>query len=163
MSIGNLYRMSDAKARSISAENKTGEQGMGGRAVEGTGQSCARDLGAGWKISPSVSIPPHETVTLADVDGTGAVQSIWMAGSSDRDLVIRMYWDGCEKPSVEAPMPAFFAFLFNDNIDGTTGRFPFLNSALVMVAPNRGMNCFCRCPSAPIQNQRSRTPRTTAA
>ena len=37
VSLSNLYRLSDAKTRSISPENFTGEKGMGGMATEGTG------------------------------------------------------------------------------------------------------------------------------
>ncbi len=59
--LSNLYRLSDAKSRSISPENFTGEKGKGGMATEGTGARAARDLGQGWKVSPSVKIPaePH--------------------------------------------------------------------------------------------------------
>ena len=66
LSLGNLYRLSDAKTRSISPENFTGEKGKGGMATEGTGASCARDLGQGWKISPSIEIAPGEDRLLAD-------------------------------------------------------------------------------------------------
>jgi len=36
---GNLYRLSDAKPRSIGPENLTGETGKGGMATEGTGKN----------------------------------------------------------------------------------------------------------------------------
>src|SRR6266705_6937580 len=62
--LGDLYRLSKAKTRSISAENFTGEKGKGGMATEGTGAKAARDLGQGWKISPSIVIAPHSIVTL---------------------------------------------------------------------------------------------------
>jgi hypothetical protein len=52
LGLGNLSRLSNAKSRSISAENFSGEKGKGGMATEGTGKNCARDLGQGWKISP---------------------------------------------------------------------------------------------------------------
>ena len=74
MHLGNLPLVSSAKTRSISPENFTGEKGKGGMATEGTGARCARDLGQGWKISPSVSIEPGETLELADIDGPGAIQ-----------------------------------------------------------------------------------------
>ena len=64
MNLGNLSRLSNAKTRSISPENFTGEKGKGGMATEGTGAPAARDLGRGWKISPSVSIEPGQTFTL---------------------------------------------------------------------------------------------------
>ena len=44
--LGNLSLLSTAQTRSISPENFTGEKGTGGgQATEGTGASCARDLG----------------------------------------------------------------------------------------------------------------------
>ena len=52
--LSSLYRLSNAKTLSISPENPTGEKGKGGTLTEGTGAKAARDLGKGWKISPSV-------------------------------------------------------------------------------------------------------------
>ncbi len=52
--LSNIYRLSDAKSRSISPENFNGEKGKGGMAEKGTGESAARELGKGWKLSPSV-------------------------------------------------------------------------------------------------------------
>ena len=78
MNLGNLSRLSDAKSRSISPENFTGEKGKAGMATEGTGKNAARDLGRGWKVSPSVRIKAGSTFTLAEIDGPGAIQQIWM-------------------------------------------------------------------------------------
>ena len=142
----NLSLLSDAKTRSLSAENPTGEPGKGGMAETGTGANAARELGKGRKVSPSVMIEPGQILVIGDVKGQGMIQSIWFAGSTDRSLVFRIYWDGCEKPSVEAPLPAFFGFGYNNNVDSMTGKFPFLNSALLMVAPNRGFNCYFEMP-----------------
>ena len=52
MSLGNLSRLSDAKTRSISGENPTGEKGKGAMATEGSGAKMARELGQGWKVNP---------------------------------------------------------------------------------------------------------------
>ena len=41
-------------------ENRTGEKGAGGMATEGTGAACARDLGKGWKVSPSACYAPEK-------------------------------------------------------------------------------------------------------
>ena len=51
--LSNLYRMSDAKTRSISPENFTGEKGKGGMATldEGSAANAARELGQGWKVN----------------------------------------------------------------------------------------------------------------
>src|SRR5512134_3640444 len=103
MGLGNLSRLSDAKTRSISAENFSGEKGRGGMATEGTGALCARDLGVGWKISPSVDIEPGATFTLADIKGPGAIQSLWMTGSGimnfPRFQILRIFWEGQEQPA----------------------------------------------------------------
>ncbi|MCK4988849.1 MAG: hypothetical protein KAS29_00125, partial [Bacteroidales bacterium] len=58
-SLRNLSQPSDAKTRSISPENFTGEKGKGGMATleEGSAANAARDLGQGWKVNPYVRIP----------------------------------------------------------------------------------------------------------
>lgn len=146
MGLGNLSLLSEAKTRSISAENPTGEKGGGARAVEGTGKNCARDLGKGWKISPCIRIPAQTTVTIADIEGPGAIQSMWFTGYTGREFILRIYWEDQEIPSVAVPLPDFFAFGWNANLDDSTGRFPTLTSLPVLVAPNRGLNCFWEMP-----------------
>ena len=147
LGLGNLPRLSNAKSRSISAENFTGAKGAGAMATEGMGAGCARDLGRGWKISPSIVVHKHSTFTLADIEGPGAIQSIWMTGNvGSYDTILRIYWEGQDYPSVEAPVAAFFGNAFANNINGTTGSFPHLNSLPVLVAPNRGLNCFWEMP-----------------
>src|SRR6058998_3737630 len=69
--MSNLYRLSDAKSRSISPENFTGEKGKGGMATTGTGAGPSRDLGQTWKVSPSIIIKKKTTFTLAEIDGPG--------------------------------------------------------------------------------------------
>ena len=53
VNMGNLYKLSDAKTRSISPENFTGEKGKGGMATldEGSAANAARELGQGWKVN----------------------------------------------------------------------------------------------------------------
>lgn len=138
MSLGNLSLLSKAKTRSISAENFTGEKGRGGMAVEGTGAQCARDLGQGWKISPSVLIGAGETFTLADITGSGAIQSMWIAGYLGRDFILRIYWDGQENPSVECPLSDFFALPWS--------VYSQINSVPVSVNPKGGLNFFWEMP-----------------
>src|SRR6516225_10125394 len=100
LSLGNLYRVSNAKSRSISPENFTGEKGKGGMATEGTGKHAARDLGQGWKVSPSVVIKAKSTFTLANIEGPGAVQQIWMTPTGNwRWSILRFYWDDEAEPS----------------------------------------------------------------
>src|SRR4051812_6402793 len=110
MNLGNLSRLSSAKTRSISPENFNGEKGQGGMATDGTGAQAARDLGQGWKLSPSIRIAPGEVRELADIQGEGAIQHIWMTPTGNwRYSILRIYWDGAETPSVECPLGDFFA------------------------------------------------------
>ena len=66
MNLGTLPLLSDAKTRSISPENFTGEKGKGGMATEGTGAHPARELGQGWKVSPSVRIKAGTTFVMGE-------------------------------------------------------------------------------------------------
>ena len=69
--LGGISLLKNALSRSISPENFTGEKGRGGAAFDGTGKLCARELGVGWKVSPSVLIEPQQTFVLADITGAG--------------------------------------------------------------------------------------------
>lgn len=73
--LGNLSRLSTAETRSVSPENPSGGKGQGGRHVD-PNHSPSKDLGTGWKVRPCVGIQPGVTLTLAEVDGPGAVQQI---------------------------------------------------------------------------------------
>jgi hypothetical protein len=102
--------LSDAKTYSISPENLTGEKGKGGLATQGTGARAARDLGTGWKVSPSIIVQPGQTFTLAEIKGPGQIEHIWMTPTGNWRLsILRMYWDGETDPSVEVPVGDFFA------------------------------------------------------
>lgn len=140
MGLGNLSRISKAKTRSISAENFTGEKGKGGMATEGTGAEAARDLGQGWKVSPSIMLQPNSTFILADIEGPGVIQHIWMTcfPAHWRSAIIRMYWDGEETPSVEVPFGDFFCNGWNERSN--------VNSLPVSVNPAGGMNAYWEMP-----------------
>jgi len=87
--LANLARLVDARSRRISSYDRTGGNddyiGIGGR----------------------------ETRTIAEIEGAGIVKHIWITISSKdplfrRNLVLRMYWDGQDHPSVESPIGDFF-------------------------------------------------------
>jgi hypothetical protein len=65
MGLYEVSRLRDIETRSISAENPDGSRGGGARATTGTGANAARDLGVGWKISPSVTIEAGVECELA--------------------------------------------------------------------------------------------------
>ena len=137
--LGNLYRMSNAKTRSISPENFNGEKGKGGMATEGTGKNAARDLGQKWKVSPSVRIKAKTTFTIAEIEGPGAIQHIWMTPTGNwRFSVIRFYWDDETTPSVEVPVGDFFGMGWN--------QYASLNSLAVTVNPGSAFNCYWTMP-----------------
>lgn len=140
MGLGNISRLSNARSRSISAENFTGEKGRGGMATEGTGAAAARGLGQGWKVSPSVKISPHSTFTLAEIEGPGAIQHIWMPPAPEywRKLILRAYWDGEDLPSIECPVGDFFANGWCERIN--------VNSLPVVVNPAGALNSYWEMP-----------------
>src|SRR5229473_5937842 len=81
LNLGNLYRTSNAKTRSISPENFTGEKGKAGMSTNGPAKGAARDLGQGWKLSPLVRVPGKSTFTMAEITGPGAIQQLWLTPS----------------------------------------------------------------------------------
>ncbi len=95
MGLGGLPLISDAESRSISAENPTGERGGGARAPSPQSPHPAQRLGEGWKVRPYVTLPPGETVVLADIEGPGIINHIWitLAQTGYRDCVLRFFLD----------------------------------------------------------------------
>jgi hypothetical protein len=139
MGMGTLSRLSHAKTRSISPENFTGEKGKAGMATTGTGAQAARDLGQGWKISPSVKIKAGESFPMASVEGSGAIQHMWMTPAGNwRYMIIRIYWDGESSPSVECPVGDFFACGW--------GAYCQISSLPVCVNPGSAFNCYWEMP-----------------
>lgn len=137
--LGNLSRLSSAKTRSISPENFDGAKGQGGMATEGTGAHAARDLGPTWKISPSIHIIAGEERLLADIDGPGAIQQIWMTPTGAwRNSILRIYWDDQTQPSVECPVGDFFACGW--------GKYAQVSSLAVCVNPGSAFNCYWEMP-----------------
>lgn len=148
MNLGNLSRLSDAKTRSISPENFTGEKGKGALAdpVKDKGKKNianaaneARDLGKGWKVNPFIIIQPGETFTMADIEGPGAIQHIWMTPTGNFNFsIFRIYYDGEESPSVESPVGPFFGMAWNE--------FSSLNSLAMTVNPGSAFNSYWKMP-----------------
>ena len=155
MNLGTLARLSHARTRSVTAENVYGKKGAGGMAeisktpqadVEALGQvwdgpsQPARELGRTWKVRPCITLPPESTTTIMDVAGAGCIQHIWMTVKEEalRDIVIRFYWDGEDRPSVETPLGDFFCL-------GFATRTHVLAQP-INVNPSGGMNCYFPMP-----------------
>jgi len=116
--------------RWYSFENPDGRRGAGGLTQ------------AGRKGAASKAVRPGERVVLADVAGPGVVRRIWLTvpGRVEtlRGWVVRMYWDGQEWPSVEAPLQDFFGLPF-------ARQAPF-ESALFSNPEGRSFNCVVPMP-----------------
>lgn len=135
-----IFVLEDGCSRAITWENQKGEKGKGGMAES--------HLGKGRKGSAYVPvIKAHETVVLADIEGCGVIKHIWMTCTdkiSDKspcvlkDLVVRMYWDNYDKPSVECPIGDFFCLGFGASYN--------INSIMVSVNPLRAMNMYIPMP-----------------
>ena len=117
--------LSDDRTFAFSAENPTGVR---------SGGSCGGDC---TKPSPTVLIKAGETVTLADIEASGMIQNMWFTGYVGHSFILRLYWDDQEYPSVEAPLSAFFGCAYDENFIDRDGKYPVLNSAVMLVAPGR--------------------------
>ena len=139
----NLTLKKDIRTFSVSPENLSGKKGEGGKATleNGSAANAARELGQGWKVNPYLVLEPGETATLADVTGEGAIKHFWITDSArhGRDLLLRIYFDGQARPSVDVPLSDFFA---NANYK----EYRQNNSLAICYNPARGMNCYFEMP-----------------
>lgn len=118
----------------VSAENPTGMRNGGTR-----GKDCE-------KLHAFINIAPGETATICDVDGPAVLTHFWIGGLISHTLIMRIYWENSEFPSVEVPLSAFFGFGYDDNIADRDGNYLFLNSAMIMMTPAVGTNCYFPMP-----------------
>ena len=92
------------------------------------GGMASSDLGPSRKGSPCIpKIEAGETVTLGEIQGEGIIQHIWITVTDRtsernryvlRDLVLRMYWDDEEFPSVGMPAWRFLLLRFRCFLSG---------------------------------------------
>ncbi|MFP3089719.1 DUF2961 domain-containing protein [Treponema sp. TIM-1] len=136
--LANLMVLKTGKSRSISAENPHGEPGAGGKE--------ASNLGPGRKGRPCITLPQGKETVLAGIAGPGIINSFWMTCAQNgeksyyilRDLVLRIYWDDADFPSVEVPLGDFFCCGF--------GARSKVNALPIAVNPTGGMNCYFPMP-----------------
>ena len=143
--LSNIYKQRKAESRSLSAENFRGEKGAGGMATpENTlhkgAANCARELGQGWKLSPCLELPAGATITLMDHAGPGVIRHFWVTLDPRwyRDVILRIYWDELEMPSVECPVGDFYC--------NSWGKRQNILALPFNVNPSGGMNCFFPMP-----------------
>jgi hypothetical protein len=117
--LSNLYKLVDARSMRISSFDRTGGN------------------------ADFIRVEPGETVILAEMSGAGIIKHIWITVSSRdplfrRNLVLRMYWDGQEHPSVESPLGDFFG-------QGWGDRYEWMSLPLA-AAPKDGNALVCYFP-----------------
>ncbi len=114
---------------------------------ESDGKKKWRKQGQGLrKVKPCIQIQPQEEVVLCDTDGPGMLTHLWFTGYVGHSFILRIYWDGMDYPSVEAPVSAFFGCAYDENFADRDGDYPVLNSSRILVAPGRGYNCYWEMP-----------------
>ena len=95
-------------------------------------------------------IEAGQTHVLADLKGPGVITHIWMTflhephfwvtdgAANHQEMLLRIYWDGREKPDVEAPVGDFFGCCFGKRME--------LISYPVVVEDGDSYNCFWHMP-----------------
>ena len=140
--LADLSLLSEARTFSISAENRDGRPGGGGRAPRGDHSTAwaSRELPVGWKKSPTIDLEGRSRRTFASFDGPGVVQHLWITVLPHhlRSIVLRVFWDEEEEPSIEVPLGDFFCQGW--------ARYVPVTSIPVTVAPARGLNSYWRMP-----------------
>ncbi len=106
-----------------------------------------------------INIPVGKTATIADLDGPGLIARIWITIDSRdphflRRILLRMYWDGEENPSVEVPVGDFFGtgfeykHYFSQYLGMTSGGYfcyfpmPFNKAAKIEVVNETGQEIY---------------------
>jgi hypothetical protein len=88
-------------------------------------------------------IPAGGVQEIFNATGPGVITHIWFtiaSGSADhlKEIVIRGYWDGSAKPSVEAPIGDFFGL--------NLGQYQIYESEYLKCSPGRSLNCYFSMP-----------------
>jgi len=120
-SLGDLPKLRNYKRRRISSYDKTGGN---------------RDW---WDFEPG------DRKVIAEIKGAGCIKHIWTTlgfrgEAFTRKLLLRMFWDGEENPSVEVPLGDFFGV--------GHGIIKNFTSLPLTMSPSsgRGFNCFFPMP-----------------
>jgi hypothetical protein len=84
-----------------------------------------------------------DTQELFNATGPGVITHIWFTIAANsaahlKEIVLRMYWDGNAKPSVEVPVGDFFGL--------NLGQYQIFESAFVACSPGKSLNCYFAMP-----------------
>jgi len=89
------------------------------------------------------TVPAGGTQEVFNATGPGVITHIWFtiaARSSDhlKEIVLRGYWDGNAKPSIEVPVGDFFGL--------NLGSYQVYQSAYLACSPGQSLNCYFVMP-----------------
>jgi hypothetical protein len=89
------------------------------------------------------AIKAGDTKEIFNAGGAGVISHIWFtiaAGTALhlKELVLRAYWDGHEKPSIEAPIGDFFGL--------NLGDYVLYESEYLACSPGQSLNCYFAMP-----------------
>lgn len=117
--LANIAQLVDARSKRISSYDRTGGN------------------------DDFIGVEPRGKLVLADIAGAGIIKHIWITISTQdplyrRNIVLRMYWDGQEHASVEAPIGDFFG-------NGWGMKYNFISLPLA-VTPKEGNGLVCYFP-----------------
>jgi hypothetical protein len=89
------------------------------------------------------NIAPGATYEVFNAQGPGVISHIWFTiaargGDHLKEIILRAYWDGNTKPSVEAPVGDFFGLNLNSYFN--------YESRYLACSPGRSLNCYFAMP-----------------
>ncbi len=149
-SLESLAKPQEGRSMRATSTMRVGEVRRGGQMKLNPKGDFKGDLeeASNWD---NYTIPPGQTHVMLDEQGPGVITHMWITflgpepqkwapkGSANhQEMLLRMYWDGSQRPAVEAPLGDFFANCF--------GKRSEVVSLPVTVANGTAYNCFWRMP-----------------
>jgi len=150
-SLGDLAQPQEGRSMRATSTMRVGEVRRGGAQKQLNRDAEPRgdlDEASNWD---NFNVAPGETHVLLDAQGPGVITHIWITflgpepqdwarkGSANhQEMLLRMFWDGRERPAVEAPVGDFFANCF--------GRRSEVVSLPVAVEDADSYNCYWHMP-----------------
>jgi hypothetical protein len=88
-------------------------------------------------------VPAGGTKEVFNASGPGVITHIWFTISAQsshhlKEIVLRIYWDGQDKPSVETPVGDFFGL--------NLGQYSLYQSAFLNCSSVQALNCYFAMP-----------------
>lgn len=143
--LASLARPQDGRSMRATSSFRLGADGKYDPRADPLGDRTERSNYDNFRVAPGA------THTVMDVKGPGMITHMWFtflgpepggwagAGSAThQDMLLRIYWDGSDRPGVEAPVGDFFANCF--------GMRSEVKSLPVIVEDADSYNCFWRMP-----------------